>query len=166
MKYSVIILSIICIAAGVVLGYAMKPEISMAFETVVQNVDMTGFAPLNVSIHGTTVRLSSECRQIAFDVTDDQALSIAKALNISSPPRPLPHDIFVDVLENFQIKHLTSKIDSYSEGVYYAHMVLQLGNSVLELDARPSDTLAVSLRTKTKIYMDRKILEEHGEKIC
>ncbi|HLD85321.1 MAG TPA: bifunctional nuclease domain-containing protein [archaeon] len=166
MKGIVIILLIACIIVGAAIGYFLKPEIDQAAENIVHAVDFSGYVPLDIKIIGTNVRLSAECRAINFDITEDQALSIAKAMNMTSTPRPLPHDVFSDIIENFQIRHIASKIDRYEDRIYMAHMIFQSSNNVLEIDARPSDTIAISLRTGTKVYMDRKILEETGEKTC
>ena len=166
MKSSVIILLVACIIIGITIGYFLKPELNDVIETAAHNVDLSGYAPLDIKLSETNVRLTAECRSINFDITEDQALSIAKAMNMTSTPRPLPHDIFSDILENFQIKHIGSKIDRYEDKIYMARMIFQSGNNVLEIDARPSDTIALSLRTGTKVYMDKKILEKTGEKIC
>lgn len=166
MKGIVIILLIACIIAGAAIGYFLKPEINQVAENIIHSADLSGYVPLDIRLSGTNVRLSAECRMINFDITEDQALSIAKAMNMTSTPRPLPHDVFSDIIENFQIKHIASKIDRYEDKIYMAHMIFQLSTNVLEIDARPSDTIAISLRTGTAVYMDRKILEETGEKIC
>ncbi|MBI4162709.1 MAG: bifunctional nuclease family protein [Candidatus Aenigmarchaeota archaeon] len=161
-----IIAVIIAIAAGVAIGYTMKPQIAEVIESNEIPVELNGFVPLDIDIQGTNVRLSDDCKLIAFDVTEDQALSISKALNKTSPPRPLAHDIFADLIEQFEIKLLVAKIDRFDDGIYYARMIFQFRNSVLEVDARPSDTIAISLRAGVPLHIDEGILNTQGTKIC
>ncbi len=161
-----IIAVIVAVAAGVAIGYTMKPQITEIIEFNEVPVELNGYVPLDVDIVGTNIRLSSNCRLIAFDVTEDQALSISKALNKTSPPRPLGHDIFGDVIEQFEIKLLAAKIDRFENGIYYARMIFQFRNSALEVDARPSDTIAMALRANTPLHIDEDILNAQGTKIC
>ena len=171
-----IIAVIIAIIIGVAIGYTMKPQISEIVEFNEVPVELNGYVPLDVDIVGTNIRLSNKdptplgvkehCKLIAFDVTEDQALSISKALNKTSPPRPLGHDIFSDVLEQFEIKLLAAKIDRFEDGIYYARMIFQFRNSVLEVDARPSDTIAIALRANTPLHIKEDILNAQGTKIC
>ncbi len=177
MQYAYTIIAvIIAIAAGIAIGYAMKPQIAEVIEFSNVPVELNGFVPLDVDIVGTNIRLSNRdqtplgvnehCKLIAFDVTEDQALSISKALNKTVPPRPLGHDIFSDLTEQFEIKLLAAKIDRFEDGIYYARMIFQFQNSVLEVDARPSDTIAIALRAQVPLHIEENILNAQGTNIC
>jgi bifunctional DNase/RNase len=123
------------------------------------SIDLKDYEKTNVSIVLTNVRIASECRMISFDVTDDQAYSIGLAYEGKPSERPLTHDIFLDALDNFGINVLAGQITDYKDGIYYAKLVMKQGNNVLELDTRPSDTIALLLRLKMPLYVEKSLLQ-------
>ena len=71
-----------------------------------------------------------------------------------------------DMLDIFGIQVLQVKIDRYVSDIYYATIILNQGNRILELDARPSDSIALAARTGSKLYIKRNILEMNGDYLC
>lgn len=132
----------------------------------IENISNAGFVPVNVTIVRNHITLISGCSAIAFDVTDDQAISIFNALEKTTTVRPLAHEIMRDIIEEFGIKVLATRIEKYENDIYYARMFLQHGDRILDLDARPSDTIALSLRTGNILYMNETMLNERGINIC
>lgn len=88
-----------------------------------------------------------------------EATAIAFAQQGVVPPRPLTHDLFKDVLEATGQFLAEVHITSMKEGVFYAH--LQLGAGV-EVSARPSDSIALALRTGSRILVSEEVLDEAG----
>jgi len=125
-----------------------------------------GFTELNASIQDNTISLLGNCRLIQFDVTSDQAFSIALAITNTSSQRPLTHDIFKESLDNFGIQILQISIDRFEEEIYKATIYMRRGNVVLALDARPSDSIALAARYGLPLYMKTEILEEQGRYVC
>ena len=84
-------------------------------------------------------------------------------------PRPLTHDLFQNVLAATGTRILSVQIDQLrplddrETGTYFAILTLEQADGTrLELDARPSDSLALSVRMGFPIYVARQILEENG----
>ena len=125
-----------------------------------------GFTEIETSINFTTVHLTGECFDVSFDVTPDQAYSIARGLERSIGARPLTHDIMKDMLDIFGIETLQIRIDRFRDDIYYATIVMHSNGRVLELDARPSDAIALATRTGSKLFMRSDILQANGEYIC
>lgn len=121
-------------------------------------VDLSEYEEVNVSLVLTNVMLSSECYVVSFGVTSDQAYSIGLAIEKEPSIRPLTHDIMRDVLENFDIEILAGMVSDYKNGIYYATIYSQREKQVLELDARPSDTIALMLRLDKPLYVKKTIL--------
>lgn len=88
-----------------------------------------------------------------------EATAIAFAQQEVVPPRPLTHDLFKDVLEATGSLLEEVRITSVSDGVFYATLVFATG---VEVSARPSDSIALALRTKTRIVCDEGVLDEAG----
>ncbi|HLC76660.1 MAG TPA: bifunctional nuclease family protein [archaeon] len=166
-NYSLVVVAIIAFVAGAAISYYyFQSPISSASGEIFEPVSTDGLTKITPSINGTTVTLSGDCRVISFDVTVDQAYSIAKGLERSIGARPLTHDIMRDIMENFDVRIEQIKIDRYQNEIYYATIIMKQGNSILELDARPSDSIALAIRTGTTLYMRSDILEANGALVC
>ncbi len=129
-------------------------------------ISSEGFVPVNVSIFGPRITLQSGCHAISFDVTSDQAFSIQHGIAGTTSVRPLTHDVLRDLIENFNITILSMRIERFGDDIYYARMFVQNADRVLDIDMRPSDAIALSLRTKTKLQINETMLEEKGTNIC
>lgn len=88
-----------------------------------------------------------------------EATAIAFAQQGVVPARPLTHDLFRDVLEALGQELTRIRIVDLREGVFYAELVFANGT---EVSARPSDAIALALRTGTPIYGAEAVLDEAG----
>jgi bifunctional DNase/RNase len=163
-----ILMTLIALSIGISIGTGIVPYIygTRLPADGLYEVSTEGFVVAEPKINGTTVYLISGCNVVSFDVTQDQAYSIAKGLEKATSLRPLTHDIMKDVFSIFDIKLLQVRIDRHDDEVYKATMILSSGNKILELDARPSDSIAMATRYNIPIYFDRLILESRGALIC
>ncbi len=88
-----------------------------------------------------------------------EATAIAFAQQGVVPPRPLTHDLFKDVLEATGSALSEVQITDVKDGVFYATLVFGSGAQV---SARPSDSIALALRTGTRIVVAEDVLDEAG----
>ncbi len=88
-----------------------------------------------------------------------EATAIAFAQQGVVPPRPLTHDLLKDVLEATGNTLDEVQITDVKDGVFYASLVFGSG---VEVGARPSDSIALALRTGTRIVCADGVLEEAG----
>ncbi len=88
-----------------------------------------------------------------------EATAIAFAQQGVVPPRPLTHDLLKDVLAATGDELTEVRITDVREGVYYATLVLASG---AEVSARPSDSIALALRTGSRIVCSDEVLDEVG----
>ena len=91
-----------------------------------------------------------------------EATAIAFAQQGMVSVRPLTHDLFRDVLEAVNIRLLSVRITSLVNGIFDADLVLSNGSNV---SARPSDAVALAIRTGAAIEAATKILEDVGVEI-
>jgi bifunctional DNase/RNase len=160
-----LILVIVAVFAGIMIGNALQQQVAEVDYSYTAP-STQGYTKVAVDINYTTVHLSDECHDLSFDVTQDQAYAIARGLERTVGPRPLTQDIMKDVLDNFDIEIIQIRIDRYENEIYYATIFLRQGNRVLELDARPSDSIALALRTGTQLYFKQSILADRGAYVC
>lgn len=88
-----------------------------------------------------------------------EALAIAMALSNRKPSRPMTHDLLNTVIRALDGEVLRVVIHKLVEGTYYANIVLKGEGKVQEIDARPSDSIALALRAKAPIYITPQISE-------
>lgn len=89
-----------------------------------------------------------------------EAISIDIALRNETTPRPMTHDLMKSVMDNFNIRIDRILIDDLDEQVFYARLMLKDTDREIEIDARPSDCIALAVRTSAKIFIDREILDK------
>ena len=88
-----------------------------------------------------------------------EATAIAFAQQGMVPARPLTHDLFRDVLEALGVQLTTVNITALRDGIFFADLIFSNGK---EVSARPSDSIALALRTGASIFAAEEILDEAG----
>ena len=88
-----------------------------------------------------------------------EATAIAFAQQGVVPPRPLTHDLMKDVLEATGQRLSEVRITDVKDGVFYAELVFEAGQ---EVSARPSDSIALALRTGARILCAEGVLDVAG----
>ena len=92
-----------------------------------------------------------------------EAQSIAIALDkMTKPPRPMTHDLFQSMLEKYEINLKEVLIKDLQDGVFYAELVFKSSDSEHQIDSRPSDAIALALRSKCPIYTTKEVLIKAG----
>ncbi|HEX3957236.1 MAG TPA: bifunctional nuclease family protein [Trebonia sp.] len=88
-----------------------------------------------------------------------EATAIAYAQQGLVPVRPLTHDLMRDILEALDVRLRTVNITALRNGTFFADLIFSNGK---EVSARPSDSIALALRTGATIFAADEILEEAG----
>ena len=88
-----------------------------------------------------------------------EATAIAFAQQGVVPPRPLTHDLMKDLLDALGQELTEVQITEMKDGVFFATLVLGSG---VEIGARPSDSIALALRTGSRIVCAEEVLDEVG----
>src|SRR3989344_2293649 len=73
-------------------------------------------------------------------------------------PRPLTHDLMVNILSALNAKIEKVVVNDLRESSYYAIIYIQVDGKTISIDARPSDSLALAVRIRCPIYIDEKVL--------
>lgn len=91
-----------------------------------------------------------------------EAQAIAIEIEKIIPNRPMTHDLFKSFANNFHFTVEEIIISDLKEGVFFAKIVCSDGLKKMEVDARPSDAIAIGLRFDAPIYTYENILAEAG----
>lgn len=95
-----------------------------------------------------------------------EATAIAFAQQEVIPPRPLTHDLMKLVLENMDGSLVSVHLTELRDGVFYADLILKNSKNIeVTVSARPSDAIALALRTKSEILASETLLDEAGIEI-
>lgn len=93
-----------------------------------------------------------------------EAISINNALINEMLPRPITHDLIVDLFKRFDVTLDALHIDSLEEGVFYAKLLLSQGSRTETMDCRPSDGIAIALRYQAPIMIEDAVIESAAVK--
>lgn len=88
-----------------------------------------------------------------------EADSIALALGKVETPRPLTHDLIKNITDSLKIKVTKIIVTEILDNTYYALVCLNDGKKETYVDSRPSDAVAVALRTNASIFIEDSIME-------
>jgi len=89
-----------------------------------------------------------------------EAASIASALQNVTFDRPMTHDLFKNLVESLKMTVSNIEIYDLKENTYYAKINFLSEESSFSIDARPSDAIAIALRSGALIYVDDKVFEK------
>ncbi|MTV26848.1 bifunctional nuclease family protein [Nitriliruptoraceae bacterium ZYF776] len=95
-----------------------------------------------------------------------EATAIAFALQGVDTPRPLTHDLFVDVLGELDVRLEAVHVTDLREGTFYAELHLAAGDGTRVVSARPSDAIALASRLDdVPLWADEHVLDQAGLEI-
>ena len=124
-------------------------------------VQVRGILPAN---SGAAIFLGNDEKVFIIQVETNMAQVIGNFLRDAPKERPLTHDLLADVFRGFGIEVERVVITELKNSTYFARMILkmenELGTKIVELDARPSDCLAIASAQKVPVYVSNSLFEE------
>ncbi|MCX6344440.1 MAG: bifunctional nuclease family protein [Armatimonadetes bacterium] len=93
-----------------------------------------------------------------------EAMAISLALEGAAADRPITHDLLLNAINKLggTVEHIL--IDDLWNNTYYAKVSVASNGKIIDIDSRPSDAIALSLRAKAPIYMIEGVLEKAAVK--
>ena len=99
-------------------------------------------------------------RTLPIVIGEYEAQSIALALEDLKPPRPITHYLTVNLLDSVGVSIESVIISELKENTYYAIIRLQKDMETMEIDARPSDAIALAVRLGTDIFVNETVMDQ------
>lgn len=93
-------------------------------------------------------------------VGKSEASAISFALEGVAAPRPLTHDLMKSILDACDAKVISAVIDDLKDNTYYAKIHLMYEDSEYSVDSRPSDAIALALRTDAPIFAREEVIRK------
>ena len=131
--------------------------VAAAEDAVLMEVRQVVIDPLNRT---PVVILAGGGRVLPIWIGDAEASSIARALEGQRSSRPNTHDLIGNLLKGLRATPERITITELRESTYFAVITLKAGRRRIAIDSRPSDAIAVALRTGAPIYATSQILEQ------
>jgi bifunctional DNase/RNase len=125
-------------------------------------VEVRGIIPTNA---GVAVFLGNEEKVFVIYVDHSVGTAIGMFLSGTEKERPLTHDLFALVLQAFGAKVERVVINDLKSGTYFGRLILVVENEIqqrkiIELDARPSDCIALAAQQKAPIFVSQAVWDE------
>jgi uncharacterized protein len=113
---------------------------------------------------GCAIFVGNEGKVFVIQVEHNMGAIIGMFLHETPKERPLTHDLITNIFKGFNISVERVVITELKNSTYYARLILQqqneLGRKIVEIDARPSDCLALATAQKRPIYVSATLFEE------
>ena len=124
-------------------------------------VQVRGILPAN---SGAAIFIGNDDKVFIIQVEINMAQVIWNYQHETPKERPLTHDLLTHVFQGFGIELKRVVITELKNSTYFARMILkmenELGTKIVELDARPSDCLAIASAQKVPVYVSNTLFEE------
>jgi len=91
-----------------------------------------------------------------------EAAAILMKLQGTDLPRPMTHDLMTSILDEVHAEVLKVTVTELRENTFYALLTLKLDSGEIEVDSRPSDALALAVRTNAPIYAEDRLIEDNA----
>ncbi len=98
-------------------------------------------------------------RRLPIIIGAFEAQAIALEIEGIKPPRPLTHDLLKNFLDNVGASVSEVLIDELRENTFYAKIILEMSTLTNEIDARPSDAIALAVRAQSPIYVAESVMD-------
>ncbi len=101
-------------------------------------------------------------RRLPIIIGSFEAQAIALEIEGIKPPRPLTHDLLKILLDHLGGSLVEITIDDLRENTFYAKLVIEVSSFTNTIDSRPSDAIALAVRTGAPIYVSEKVMKAAG----
>jgi bifunctional DNase/RNase len=127
-------------------------------ELVGVRLELPANAPIVLLRESTGAR-----RVLPIYIGNPEAAAIASAIENIQPPRPLTHDLLRNVLDELGAQARRVVVTELRDHTFYAEIELVVGKTTHRVSSRPSDAIALALRTGTPIFAEEEVLDEAGQ---
>jgi len=127
-------------------------------------VQIKGILPAPANSSGCALFIGNDDKVFVIQVEQQMGAIIGMFLRNATKERPLTHDLINHIFQGFGITVERVVITDLKNSTYYARIILQqqneLGRKIVELDARPSDCLALAAAQNKKIFVAATLFEQ------
>ncbi len=104
-------------------------------------------------------------RLLPIAIGEFEAAAIQMQLDQTEPERPISYDLITSIVDNLDVTVQQVVIHAVKDQIYYARVAIERGELLENIDSRPSDAVALALRTVSPIYVSAELLETAGWRV-
>ncbi len=116
-------------------------------------------SPSTGGAYAILLREIGAARRLPIIIGAFEAQAIALEIEGIKPPRPLTHDLLKHMIDNLGATIIEVIIDELRENTFYAKIILEVSGLTNEVDARPSDAIALAVRARSPMYVAESVME-------
>ncbi|MFH0837554.1 MAG: bifunctional nuclease domain-containing protein [Candidatus Aenigmatarchaeota archaeon] len=154
------------ITTNVNIGETKEADIIKTTETVEWSIPAGFIKPDSIDVAGDAVLITKGCRQLTARTTVERAYGIFNGLYNRTEQRPDIYEGVAALLESYGIKMDYVLVYGFEDETFYSDAYFRSGNTILQLDMKPSDAMAVALRMNAVIYFNQTLFNEMSDNIC
>lgn len=162
------VLAIIVAVVALVQPYFSRVGVMTPFLPI-DELSTQGYTKIDVQVSAAenvgVVTIQGGCYQLTATTELSQVESIANGQEGKVSFRPGTHDLIKDELDSLDIKVVMVKIVDMQNSTYIGRLILKQDDRIVSLDSRPSDGIAVAVRTGAPMYMKDDLLKT-GKYVC
>jgi bifunctional DNase/RNase len=128
---------------------------------------------IEMSVDSVRINLATQQRVVILKALDQdrhlfiwiahpEAYAIAVQLQGTVSSRPLTHDLMKNLLERVGAKVIRVEISDVVDEIFYSAIILDVAGEAMEVDARPSDAIALAIRANAPVFVAEQVLEKSG----
>lgn len=137
---------------------ASQPEAVMADEDSLK-IEFVGLSSEEQG-HKVVLKEQSDSQgEVEMFIGGSEFASIAKELGLMTPPRPLTHDVYNQLLSGLGVEFIKLEIYGLSENAYLSRLHFNKQDLDQVMEIRPSDGIAIALRSNTPIFLNKRLLK-------
>lgn len=118
------------------------------------NMDLFTSSPIVI------LKVEEDNRYLPIWVGQNEARSILMKLQNQEFPRPLTHDLTVNLVSELGGSMTRITVTDLRDSTFFATISLEIGGRIVEVDSRPSDAIALAIRSGAEIYASDDVIEE------
>jgi len=99
-------------------------------------------------------------RQFPIIIAITEAMAIDRFVREENVPRPQTHELLNDAIKQLGAHVIRVEVTKLENHTFYANLILDRDGETIELDARPSDAIALGVRNATPIFVHEDVLDE------
>lgn len=99
-------------------------------------------------------------RRLPIIIGAFEAQAIALEIEGIKPPRPLTHDLLKNIIDNLGAQVQEILIDELRDNTFYAKIILEVSSLTNDIDSRPSDAIALAVRTQSPIFVNEEVMSQ------
>jgi len=128
---------------------------------------------VRIEVHGIAVEPGTDTPAVVLATLDkakflpifigqNEAAAIWRYANNVETPRPMTHDLLADVIQKLGGKPRKVTVTALINGTFHARIDIAVGQKIISIDSRPSDAIALALKTNAEVYVATQVMEKAG----